>query len=568
LYIKQMYRSSQEKGSWKEHLNVEIVNGRDGNALRFRHNKIIASYLRIGFNPEGKWYLHKLRSDFIPSQKIQMEDDITASITLPASKLNNLNPEYQNKSVKLVTNCENYLFQRPDEAIIRGYDKEAEADIVRENTFLTNYEPLTKEDAKNLYEDAIHFDEYTQPVKDLIKNVLESNKDTCFVAPSHTRLVNGVPTNNPRYLQRNRFKHENQESYLAETGVRLFRKVAPDKPVHFPVNALLPGRRNNPANVEKGIRPLSVFNPIHYQEIPELFMDFICSLTGKSPSTTGAGSEGALTKGPFNMLVPTTDLNNALLSCILSEYQGFSSAAGYVGQENRFDHDISILIPEIWARLEPNDRDANKLIQNKCLDKLEDFEYKGEKILASRLGYRINKNFAFRCMNRLFDEPLAVFNEKMLQPELQDMEIFVDGIKNIVEAQQKVALRYFEDGSVEAAIPPLKILLHIMAYGNFEGKDLSNPELRKQFGRNYVLQTEWYSNRLNLKQEKDSAFLKNQIQYIENFKANPINQLLIEKMQIKQRLEKAKRRLQYVESQEYTRDLIGTIGADSLFMKK
>jgi len=205
---------------------------------------------------------------------------------------------------------------------------------------------------------------------------------------------------------------------------------------------------------------------------------------------------------------------------------------------------------------------------NKCLDKLEDFEYKGEKILASRLGYRINKNFAFRCMNRLFDEPLAVFNEKMLQPELQDMEIFVDGIKNIVEAQQKVALRYFEDGSVEAAIPPLKILLHIMAYGNFEGKDLSNPELRKQFGRNYVLQTEWYSNRLNLKQEKDSAFLKNQIQYIENFKANPINQLLIEKMQIKQRLEKAKRRLQYVESQEYTRDLIGTIGADSLFMKK
>ncbi len=26
-------------------------------------------------------------------------------------------------------------------------------------------------------------------------------------------------------------------------------------------------------------------------------MEFICSMTGKSPSTTGAGSEGALTKG-------------------------------------------------------------------------------------------------------------------------------------------------------------------------------------------------------------------------------------------------------------------------------
>ena len=40
------------------------------------------------------------------------------------------------------------------------------------------------------------------------------------------------------------------------------------------------------------IRGLAVYNPIHYQELPELFMDFICSLTGKSPSTTGAGSEG------------------------------------------------------------------------------------------------------------------------------------------------------------------------------------------------------------------------------------------------------------------------------------
>jgi len=52
--------------------------------------------------------------------------------------------------------------------------------------------------------------------------------------------------------------------------------------------------------VATGIRPLAIYNPIHYQELPELFMDFICSLTGKSPSTTGAGSEGALTKGPFN----------------------------------------------------------------------------------------------------------------------------------------------------------------------------------------------------------------------------------------------------------------------------
>ena len=565
LYIKRMYRTQQDTGPWKEYLNVEIVNGRDGNALRYKHNKIMASYVRIGFSPEGKWYLHKLRSDFIPSRKIQMEDDITASITLPANRLNNLNPEYKNKSVKLATNCESYLFQRPDEAIIRGYDKEAEADIVQNDTFLTNYEPLTHHDAVELIEDAIRFNEYTEPVKELIKKAAAGKKDCYFVTPSHPRIVNGVPTKNPRYLQRNLFKNENQETHLAEVGVRLFRKVPKDNPVHFPVNAVLPGRRNNPSDKEKGIRPLSVYNPVHYQEIPELFMDFICSLTGKSPSTTGAGSEGALTKGPFNMLVPTTDLNNALLSYILSEYQGFSSAAGYIGKNKRFDHDISILIPEIWARLEPEDRDAKHLIKHNCLDKLEDFEYEGEKILASRLGYRINKNFAFRCMNKLFDEPLEVFNEKMLNPELQSMEDFVDGIKNIVEAQQKVALRYFEEGSVEAAIPPLKILLHIMAYGHYEGKELSDQELRKQFDREYVLQTDWYRERLKLKQEKESKFLEKQIQYLKDFMADANNQALIEKMNISHRLNNAESRLNFVISEDYLAELAGTIGADPLF---
>ncbi len=567
LYIKRMYRSHHDTGSWKDNLNVELVNGRKGNALRYKHNKIIASYVRIGFNPEGQWYLHKLRSDFIPSIKIQTEDDITASITLPAGRLNNLNPEFKNKSVKLLTNCESYLFQRPDEAIIRGYDKEAEEDIVSDNTFLTNYEPLTREDAVKLNKQAIHFDQYTQPVQELIKKVVDSTKDEYFVAPSHTRVVNGVPTNNPRYLQRNLFRYENQDSYLAEVGVRLYRKVPGQQPVHFTVNAVLPGRRNNPADREKGIRPLSVYNPIHYQEVPELFMDFICSLTGKSPSTTGAGSEGALTKGPFNMLVPTTDLNNALLSHILCEYQGFSSAAGYIGQENRFDHDISILIPEIWARLEPEDRDANQLIKNNSLEKLDDFEYKGEKILASRLGYRINENFAFRCMNKLFDEPLAVFNEKMLKPELQDMEAYVDGIKNIVEAQQKVAIRYFEDGSVDAAIPPLKILLHIMAYGNYNGKDLNDPDLRKEFDREYVLQSDWYRKRLELKQQKDSAFLKKQIDYLKEFMADKNNHDLVRDMQINARTEEAQNRLKHIESENYLEELVGTIGADIIYKK-
>lgn len=566
LYIKRLYRTDEKNTSWKDKFSVDYVNGREGHALRYNNAPVISSNVRIGFSPEGNWLLHTLRSDFIPARKIQMEDDITASITLPASLLPKLNPEFTNKSVKITTNCESYFFQRPDEAVIRGYDKEAERDLVGSNTFITNYEPLTKKDAIELYEDAIHFEQYTQPVKDFITEIVNSDDESVyFVTPSHTRIVNGEPTANPRYLEKNKSKGFTFENYLADTGVRLHRGIKVDEPVYHPVNAVLPGRRNNPADRKAGIRPLAVYNPIHYQELPELFMDFICSLTGKSPSTTGAGSEGALTKGPFNMLTATSDLNNALLSYILTEYQGFTSAAGYIGNEHRFDHDISILIPEIWARLVPEDRDPKKLIENGCLEKLEDFEYNGQKVLASRLGYRITQNFAFRCTNRLFYEPLTVFSETMLKPELQGMDDFVDGINNIVEAQRKVALTYFEDGSIEAAIPPLQILLHIMAYGHYKGMDISNPELRAFFTREYVVESEWYKKRLIAKQEREVKFLEHQLQALEAFNIDPKNASLIVDMQIADRIEKVKTNLAKTKSDAYLEELVGTIGLDPLY---
>lgn len=568
LFVKRLYRQDHGELNWKDCMSVQIINGQKGTALWYFDNPVIASYVRIGFNQEGRWMLNKLRSDFAASAKIQMEDDISASITIPRGQLKNLNPEYTNKSLKVVSNCEAHLFQRPDEAINRGYDEGAERDLVSNKVFLTNYEKLTKQDALDIYEDTINFDKYTQPVKDLILNVINSpNEDELFCLPSHPRIVDGLPTKNPRYLERNLFYNETEESYLAEIGVRLRRKIKSKDPVINVVNAVLPGRRNNPVDKEAGIRPLAVYNPIHYQETPELFMDFICSLTGKSPSTTGAGSEGALTKGPFNMLTPTTDLNNALLSHILTESNGFSTAAGYVGAENQVDHDISLLIPEIWARLEAEDKDPKALIENGSLEKLNDFEYEGNKVLASRLGYRITSTFSFRCLNRLFDEPNSVFNEKMLKPELQGLDDYVDGINNIVEAQQKVALRYFEDGSIESAIPPLKILLHIMAYGHYDGKDISEPELRAYFDRDYVINSDWYKERLKQKQLKDAEFYQKQKSYLKDFIADPKNSEIVEEMKLTEKLEEVIQLFKDTISNEYLKSLVGTIGLDPLFKK-
>ena len=83
----------------------------------------------------------------------------------------------------------------------------------------------------------------------------------------------------------------------------------------------------------------------------------------------------------------------------------------------------------------------------------------------------------------MFETPDAVFPEEMLKPEKQNLEVFVSGVEAIVEAQCRVARNYFEDGSIDAACPPLRALLHIMADGHFEGKDAHHPEIRAMFTR-------------------------------------------------------------------------------------
>jgi hypothetical protein len=393
----------------------------------------------------------------------------------------------------------------------------------------------------------------------------EAGDDEYFVASSHPRIVNGKPSQNPRYLQTRPDMVDATYKYMAEVGARLYRRIPAGKPLFTPVNAILSGRRNNPADYKNGIRPLAVYGPIHYQELPELFMDFICSLTGKSPSTTGAGSEGALTKAPFNALAATTDLNNSLLSYILTGYSGFTSAAGYIGSKYRVDHDISLLIPELWCRLSEEERNPKSLIAHGYLDKLEDFNHKGKTVLASRLGYRINEEFLNAYLGRMFDNPEVVFEDDMLRPELQSMDEFADGINNIVEAQQKVARQYLEDGSVEGAIPPLKALLYIMAEGSYQGKTAADPEVRELFNRDYVLTADWYKARLVRFQKSQISLSERNISYLENFLKEEKNRYEAARLGIHNRLEKAKKRLAMVSDSSYLDCLAGTLGLDALY---
>jgi hypothetical protein len=307
-----------------------------------------------------------------------------------------------------------------------------------------------------------------------------------------------------------------------------------------------------------------VYGPIHYQELPELFMDYVCSLTGSSPSTTGAGSEGALTKGPFNALAATADLNNALVSMLLTGYAGFSSAAGFIGPRFRVDHDISLLIPEIWCRLFPHERDPKRLIEAGHLEPLRDFEFQGKTVLASRLGYRITAKFVHTFFGRVFDNPTAVFTEEILKPETQNRADFADGVNNIVEAQQRMAEAYFTDGTIEDACPPLKALLHIMAHGQFEGKDANHPEVRALFTRDALLASEWYHDRLAVKQTRDVALWERHTHSLTEFLARAGHRDEAERLGIRGRLEHARAELERVSAREYLATLVGTIGADPI----
>ncbi|HFD13313.1 MAG TPA: hypothetical protein ENJ32_12735, partial [Crenotrichaceae bacterium] len=561
FFIKRFYRREWGK-QWRKHLTVDIVDGAPGHELKLWDRKVVASYLRIGFDQQGDWRVFKVRQDFMAAEKIQMEDDISASVVVPARWIHgSCACDEDSDSLKLVSNCEYRLFQRPDDAVIPGYDTETEHNMAMPDNFLANYEPLSGERLASIVEDVLTFSKFSTPMHELLSDAYRQ-QDGFVASSAHPRIVNGEPSKNPRYLETRPDLINPVRKYIAEIGIRLHRKIDLHKPVCHPVNAVLTGRRNNPA--EPGIRPLAVYNPIHYQELPELFMDFICSLTGKSPSTTGAGSEGALTKGPFNALRATVDLNNALVSYILTGYAGFSSAAGFIGPDTRVNHDISLLIPEIWTRLSVSERQPDYLISQGYLEKVEDFQHNGEAVLASRLGYRITEQFVHDFMGKIFDNPMVVFTREILKPEIQDLDMFVDGVNNITETQQRVALQYFDDCSIEDACPPLHALLHIMAYGQYQGKDVHDQEIRELFSRDHMLNSSWYAERLGHKQQIDKRLWKRHVENLQSFVQQTSRIDDPEYDQIRSRLAHAKQKHEQVQAADYIDFLKGTLGADPL----
>ncbi len=559
--VKSAYRP-EWGDDWRHHFSVVIVNGRQGNSLRLDRQRVIQSMLRVGFNPDGSWRLFGLRHDFAPAVKVQTQDDITASTVVPGAVLGLAG----DRSYKLVENCENLLFQRPDDAIHRGYDKQAERDIAGPDTFLSNFAPLTRDDAIEIRDDAVAFSAFTDPMADLICRVAAAEPGqlpTYFVSSANPRIVDGKPTKNPRYLQQRPDRVNARATSVADLATRLARGVPVEAPLLLPVDVVAAGRRNNPP--EGGVPPLCSYNPLHYLELPELFMEFISSMTGKSPSTTGAGSEGALTKGPFNAMPAIVDLNASLVAYALTGADGWLSAAGHVGPHVRVDHDFSMLVPEVFSRMSPRERDARSLVAEGALERVEDFAHAGRVVQASRLGYRMTERFATEYFGRIFLHPHVVFTPEMLAPELQDPAVYADSVDTIVVTHERVARAYIDDGTIELAVPPLRALLEIMAEGTSrEGWSLASPEFRAQFTRDSVLASDWYAARLDAKHAAARARAQAGLAAIEKFVATPGNDEPVARLGMPDRVEAAQAEVARLAGSEFRAGLVGTVGRTPL----
>ncbi|MGB0745261.1 MAG: hypothetical protein ACPGSB_12120, partial [Opitutales bacterium] len=102
--------------------------------------------------------------------------------------------------------------------------------------------------------------------------------------------------------------------------------------------------------------------------------------------------------------------------------------------------------------------------------------------------------------------------------------------------------------------------LHIMAKGDYEGKDINDPEIRGLFSREAMLESDWYKERLTSQQEYDIAAWKKHVAYLDNFLQRESHASVAQRLGVEQRLTAAKAELERVSQPTYLEELVGTIG--------
>jgi hypothetical protein len=99
-----------------------------------------------------------------------------------------------------------------------------------------------------------------------------------------------------------------------------------------------------------------------------------------------------------------------------------------------------------------------------------------------------------------------------------------------------------------------------MAYGHYEGMGIEAPAIRALFDRAKMLKSDWYRERLLVKQQRDIALWKRHAASLEAFRAHM--QEIDPVINVREREALIECELQRVSHPSYIQELIGTIGAD------
>jgi hypothetical protein len=84
------------------------------------------------------------------------------------------------------------------------------------------------------------------------------------------------------------------------------------------------------------------------------------------------------------------------------------------------------------------------------------------------------------------------------------------------------------------------------------------------FTREALLDSDWYRERLRVKQARDVALWQRHVETLQAFYNRPEYRLEVERLQLRARLKHAQAELERVSSEDYPSELVGTIGADPI----
>ena len=467
-------------------------------------------------------------------------------------------------SVKFVHNCEAALFQRPDEAIHRGYDKRTERDFSRPGNFFSNYEPLH---ARCRARDHRGRDRFRCIHRAGAENRSRSSSRRITRRISPPRRIPASSTASRRRIRvtcksarTSRIRAPPTSPRWARGSIGASRLARRRCFPWAPCSRAAVSIRPSPA-----CKPMCVFGPVHYQELPEAFMDFIASLTGKSPSTTGAGSEGALTKGPFNALPPIHDLNAALVSYVLTGLPVFSSAAGWVGPRCRVDHDISLLVPEIWARMTPEERTPRYLIENGYLERCVDWDHEGKpraREPARLAGHRraSSKPSAAACSATRARCSTRSCCGRSCRTAPCSPRAWTTSSQAMRTAAAMLLCRRLDRAR---RVRRLHALLHIMRDGTWEGAARRRSDVpRAVRPRDRCSRATGITPGSRRSRQRDVAQWEQRALYLEKFLARPNYADLAAQLGVRERLAATRAAATAARQPDYMTQLVGTLGVD------